>query len=63
MKQSPGQIDIFAVLDEAENGPPACQHVARGFALDADPKSDYYMEWVHSDPACRRSKFPGRKQR
>lgn len=66
-KQVAGQIDIFAAIDEAENGPPPCPHAPNvksgyGFALEHDPRSEYYLEWVHADPACRRSKFPGRKE-
>lgn len=67
IKQVPGQIDLFDVIDEAENGPPPCPHfpsvkTGRGWGLEMDPKSEYYLEWVHADPACRRSKFPGKKE-
>lgn len=62
MKQVAGQTDIFSHIDEAENGPPPCSHAsANGFSFDVDPKSPYYLEWVHGDLKCRRSKFPGRK--
>lgn len=62
-KQVAGQVDLFEAIDEAENGPPPCPHMPQhGFALERDPKSEYYLEWVHSNPACRRSKFPGRKE-
>lgn len=62
-KQVPGQIDIFAAIDEAENGPPPCGCLGvKGFALERNPKSDYFDEWVHADANCRRSMHPGRKQ-
>lgn len=58
--------DLFDVLDEIENGPPACPHPVRmsngGWAFERDPKSPYFREWVHGDSNCRRSRFPGRKQ-
>ena len=64
-KQVDGQIDIFAVL-EGKDGPPPCPHIpnskqGHGYALEYDKTSEYYNEWVHADPNCRRSTFPGRK--
>lgn len=62
MKQVPGQIDIFEAIDEEENGPPPCRCLGvKGWALETNPKSDYFDEWVHADKECRRSNFPGRK--
>lgn len=58
--------DLFDLLDEQENGPKPCPHVYSvgahgkyGWTHESDPKSDYYLEWVHADPACRRSAIPG----
>lgn len=58
--------DLFDLLDEVENGPPACPHVysagknGHGWTHEQDPASSYFLEWVHSDPACRRSAHPGK---
>lgn len=62
------QLDLLALLKEQAEGPLACPHVFRvgpnrdgyGWVHDLDPTSDYYLEWVHSDPRCRRSALPGK---
>ena len=57
--------DLFDLLDEIEHGPPACPHAysagkdGTGWTHERSPDSPYFMEWVHSDPACRRSVRPG----
>lgn len=57
--------DLFDLLDEMENGPPGCPHAyavgknGHGWTHEKDPNSPYYMEWVDSNPACRRSVRPG----
>lgn len=57
--------DLFDLLDEIEHGPPACPHVysvgrGSGWVHEQNPTSPYYLEWVDSNPACRRSAFPGK---
>lgn len=57
--------NLLDVLDEIENGPPPCPHVAGvgkngyGWEHERSPESPYFKEWVHADPACRRSALPG----
>lgn len=57
--------DLFDLLDEIEHGPPACPHVSAvgkngaGWTHETTPGSPYFLEWVHGDPACRRSAHPG----
>jgi hypothetical protein len=54
--------DLFDLLDEIENGPSPCPHLVTkttGWAHERDPRSDYFLEWVHADPNCRRSALPG----
>jgi hypothetical protein len=57
--------DLFDLLDEIEHGPSACPHVyavgknGSGWVVETAPDSPYFREWVHSDPACRRSAVPG----
>ena len=56
--------DLLDLLQEIEEGPLPCTHPVGvkngGFAMENDPTSDYYREWVHADPACRRSAHPGK---
>lgn len=60
--------DLFDLLAEQEHGPLACTHVTAvgkngsGWELELDPDSAYYLEWVDSNPRCRRSAFPGTKE-
>lgn len=59
--------DLLDVIAEIEHGPLPCPHnvgvrSGSGWSQELDPSSPYYAEWVHSDPNCRRSKFPGHKQ-
>lgn len=60
--------DLFDILDEIENGPLPCPHrygvrmETGGWSHETDPHSPYFEEWVHGDPNCRRSAFPGEKQ-
>lgn len=61
--------DLLTLLEEQEHGPPACPHVfavgvrsGYAWAHEDDSASDYYEEWVHSDPTCRRSAFPGKNK-
>lgn len=57
--------DLFDLLGEIEQGPPACPHVwavgknGAGWTHDSAPDSPYFQEWVHGDPACRRPAHPG----
>lgn len=57
--------DLLMLLEEQEHGPPACPHrfsagkYGSAWAHERDPASPYYEEWVHADPRCRRSAFPG----
>lgn len=57
--------DLLDLLDEAEHGPPPCPHRFSvsvkngGWVHETDSASPYYLEWVHGDPACRRSAIPG----
>jgi hypothetical protein len=62
----PDGDDLLTLLAEQESGPRACPHVfsvgvrsGHAWVHEDDPASDYYEEWVHSDPRCRRSAFPG----
>lgn len=61
-------MDLLDLLAEQENGPLACPHRfsagKHGYAWEheADPNSPYFEEWVHSDPRCRRSAFPGKNK-
>lgn len=61
--------DLLTLLEEQDAGPPACPHASsvgvrsgHAWAHEDDPASDYYEEWVHSDPRCRKPAIPGRKQ-
>lgn len=58
--------DLLTLLEEQESGPRPCPHVfsvgkgkTGGWVHERDPDSPYYLEWVHSDPNCRRSAIPG----
>jgi hypothetical protein len=57
---------LLDLLEEQEHGPLPCPHrfavakLGHGWAHESDPDSPYFEEWVHGDPACRRSAFPGR---
>ena len=56
--------DLLDLLDEIEQGPPPCLHHHNprnggGWVHETDPDSPYFLEWVHSDPRCRRSALPG----
>lgn len=57
-------MDLLDLLDEMENGPAACTHAVGvkngGFVMENNPDSAYHREWVHADPACRRSTHPGK---
>ena len=61
----PTLLDLIA---EQEHGPLPCPHRfsagkhGHAWVLETDPRSAYYMEWVHSDPNCRRSAFPGKNK-
>lgn len=61
-------MDLLDLLDEQEHGPSPCPHRfsagKRGHAWvhEDDSASPYFQEWVHADPACRRSAFPGQHQ-
>lgn len=58
-------MDLLELLEEQEHGPLPCPHrfvsAKRGAAYrhDTDPESPYFEEWVHADPSCLRSSFPG----
>ena len=59
--------DLLTLLAEQEHGPPSCTHrfivgskSRYAWVCETDPASPYHREWVHSDPACRRSSFPGK---
>lgn len=58
--------DLFDLLDEQENGPKPCPHrftagkFGSAWVHETNPHSDYYLEWVHADPRCRRSAVPGK---
>lgn len=56
--------DLLTLLADMESGPAACPHVfssrsGQGWTHEKDPASPYFLEWVHSDPTCRRSARPG----
>ncbi len=60
------EANLLDLLDEIEHGPPPCPHSVTmnngGWTHERDPNSAYYLEWVHGDPNCRRSKFPGKNR-
>lgn len=64
----PDGDDLLTLLAEQESGPRPCPHRfsagKRGFgwAHETDPASPYFEEWVHNDPACKRSAFPGKNR-
>lgn len=58
--------NLLDMLEEIEHGPMPCPHVVRvgagkkdGWEHERNRRSPYYLEWVHSDPHCRRSARPG----
>lgn len=60
------QMDLLALLQE-QTGPRPCPHAnvgmkTGGWTLEHNKRSPYYREWVHANPRCRRSRFPGMKQ-
>lgn len=60
---SADEPDLLDMIEEAEKGPLPCRHFGKtAFTLDTDIDSPYFMEWVDSNPRCRRSRVPGRKQ-
>lgn len=65
-QQPDDEPDLFDLLEEQERGPLPCPHVGgvgrggSGWTHQRDPKKPYFLEWVHSDPRCRRSAFPGK---
>lgn len=61
--------DLLDLLAEQESGPRPCPHrfsvgprSGSSWVWENDPSSPYYTEWVHSDPRCRRSSFPGKSK-
>lgn len=63
----PDGDDLLTLLAEQESGPRPCPHAFSvgaakkwGWVYETDPNSDYYLEYVHSHPGCRRSAFPGK---
>lgn len=58
--------NLLDLLEEQQSGPLPCPHVFAvgksgngGWVHQTDPKKPYFLEWVHSDPRCRRSARPG----
>lgn len=57
--------DLLDLLMEQEVGPLPCPHIVSvgkdgtGWTHERNPKSAYYLEWVHSATYCRRSALPG----
>ena len=61
---SADEPDLLDMIEEIEKGPLPCPHMVTmangGWSHQRDPKKPYYLEWVHANPRCMRSKFPGK---
>lgn len=67
-KQPPAtqEPDLLTLLEEQATGPLPCPHRfsagkhGSAWVHEDNPDSPYFEEWVHSQPGCRRSAFPGK---